>query len=1344
MALAGLPAVAGVALPAAVAEDSSAVYDNFDGTGDADGSATETGGKTWQALNGAWTRSGSGTVTTGAGLAANPMLLTDVGSGNVDARVSTTGSSGESVYVRVQDATNWLRARIRHVKVPRNVYPTEYQHTTFTDREYTRTWREYEYNHYAIEKQWQDRAWQFKWTKTTSTWGAWTTYDQSACQPTAADVALPSDTATTQYRTANAATAGCTGGKKKWDKQRRQLSTSVATAWVNSDTAGPAGYTNSYENRFVDIGAPYWGPGHAQSGSINSYEIGSRWVYAGVAWAASSTPTAPDTLTGNTRLQTSTDWWTNMARVWTGSDRACAWFSSSQGSGSTTDCFETGLTRPGDGVDPYWNEVPCAGCPTRASGTPITVYDDAARIHVDKSVAGSVTNLGDWPVGDVPGFRVTAQGSTIKVYAGSGDGTQIGAVTDSSFAGATRHGCGLGGTDSLSPANSLTYCSLEQMPGAAPLKMMVVGDSISQGLEGDYTWRYRLKQHLDDDGVATDFVGPRKGTYVTGTDAATPAGYAGGYRPAIDGTFSDTEHLAQWGWQLSQAKWDIASRVSTYTPDYLLVELGFNDIAWSGADAAGLVAGLKEFVTNARAAKPDIKVLVANVVHRTALDVQPDLPQRISAYNNALPAAVSAMTTAASPVALVNVDSGYTPASDTYDGLHPNVRGEVVIAKAFADVLADTQKFGVGTGYGAVPTSLPADFVPAKPAAPSVTPQGLGLKITWPHVFGAGGYQLYQRNLSVGPAWTPYVYPIGAESWSEPQLPAGQEFQFKLTALRGNAASAESGVGAHTVAPLAAVSNLQATTEPDRQFTVKLTWDPVEGAEEYRVYSAPSCGSNPPAESDYKLVQYGLTATTWRQEMVLDECLTYAVVAARWGGEGPKRTVQAYPRGPAPAATTLSASPSNGGALLSWDKVPWATGYVVSVRNATDGGAWDELPIPLVGTSWTLGGLLNGGDYQVKLQSINGSKRGGVSNVVTVTPAGPAPGAATLTAKAGNNKINLSWTEGNNANRYEVWVRNIALQSDFDKLPIPIADQSWTLDKLVAGAGYQVKLRSLNGYQAGAWSNVVTISAGGVEPDPLQLSITYPSTSQVRITWQADPNVTNYQYSWSNGTPVTLAPGVHHWDCPAFTAYLPITFRVWAYNGTLRSPDATIECGTTYYHRLVRWMASEINYNNAGPFVERMRDDNDLPLGAGKPKALATWTGLVCPGCVWDHKWQIEDNDDFGQLHWHRIPGYVGGNPDNPKAYDIYYDIWSNIHYGIVGRCAGFSESVLTFGAKEVPGVWDAGDELANNIGYDLYDDYGCSVTPAQLNAAIAGHLDEFRDLPESEFPRVQTPGDHN
>lgn len=46
----------------------------------------------------------------------------------------------------------------------------------------------------------------------------------------------------------------------------------------------------------------------------------------------------------------------------------------------------------------------------------------------------------------------------------------------------------------------------------ARAKLMIVGDSISQGMEGDWTWRYRLWEWLDSQGEDFEFVGPWTGT----------------------------------------------------------------------------------------------------------------------------------------------------------------------------------------------------------------------------------------------------------------------------------------------------------------------------------------------------------------------------------------------------------------------------------------------------------------------------------------------------------------------------------------------------------------------------------------------------------------------------------------------------------------------------------------------------------------------------------------------------------------------------------------------------------------------------------------------------------------
>jgi hypothetical protein len=46
----------------------------------------------------------------------------------------------------------------------------------------------------------------------------------------------------------------------------------------------------------------------------------------------------------------------------------------------------------------------------------------------------------------------------------------------------------------------------------SPPRILIIGDSITNGLEGSYTWRYRLWQHFADANVPVQFVGSRLGT----------------------------------------------------------------------------------------------------------------------------------------------------------------------------------------------------------------------------------------------------------------------------------------------------------------------------------------------------------------------------------------------------------------------------------------------------------------------------------------------------------------------------------------------------------------------------------------------------------------------------------------------------------------------------------------------------------------------------------------------------------------------------------------------------------------------------------------------------------------
>src|SRR5262245_45869916 len=73
-------------------------------------------------------------------------------------------------------------------------------------------------------------------------------------------------------------------------------------------------------------------------------------------------------------------------------------------------------------------------------------------------------------------------------------------------------------------ASALALAFTAASAAAAPAgRILIVGDSISQGHEGDFTWRYRFAEHLRIAGAAPDFVGPWTGT--NKLPAAYPPGW---------------------------------------------------------------------------------------------------------------------------------------------------------------------------------------------------------------------------------------------------------------------------------------------------------------------------------------------------------------------------------------------------------------------------------------------------------------------------------------------------------------------------------------------------------------------------------------------------------------------------------------------------------------------------------------------------------------------------------------------------------------------------------------------------------------------------------------------------
>lgn len=130
--------------------------------------------------------------------------------------------------------------------------------------------------------------------------------------------------------------------------------------------------------------------------------------------------------------------------------------------------------------------------------------------------------------------------------------------------------------------------------------------------------------------------------------------------------------------------------------------------------------------------------------------------------------------------------------------------------------------------------------------------------------------------------------------------------------------------------------------------------------------------------------------------------------------------------------------------------------------------------------------------------------------------------------------------------------------------------------------------------------------------------------------------------------------------------------------------------------------------------------------GLARTPALTLFAVKVAPRRDWDHKpriqrmFHLEDQDEF----WFKIPG---DRHDPPR--ELYYDVWSNVHYGYVGRAAGIERGTLIKGPN-IPGAGknDPGDDLSTEYGMDLWDRYEDELDVRQFRAKIyqmIGDLDQ-------------------
>jgi len=199
----------------------------------------------------------------------------------------------------------------------------------------------------------------------------------------------------------------------------------------------------------------------------------------------------------------------------------------------------------------------------------------------------------------------------------------------------------------------------------AQTRILPLGDSVTSSFAPYSSYRYWLWLSLTNAGLDVDFVGSQHGV-ADGTPDKT------GY---------DWDHEGHPGWTTADGVAHIDSIANSSQPDIVLLDLGSNDVSseWDPTISSNNLAVIIEHLRNVN---PNVVVLMAFPTPFLGED-----RHLMSQLRTSIQKVAKMENLPESPVVCVNIAGGFSAKADTFDGMHPNEKGEKKIAKRFYKVL---------------------------------------------------------------------------------------------------------------------------------------------------------------------------------------------------------------------------------------------------------------------------------------------------------------------------------------------------------------------------------------------------------------------------------------------------------------------------------------------------------------------------------------------------------------------------------------------------------------------------------------------------------------------------------
>lgn len=224
--------------------------------------------------------------------------------------------------------------------------------------------------------------------------------------------------------------------------------------------------------------------------------------------------------------------------------------------------------------------------------------------------------------------------------------------------------CGAKAESQTRPSTDRQVPASKTPSPAAPVRIMPLGDSITDGMQVPGGYRTGLWQFMAADGTPPDFVG---------SAASGPA------------QLPERENEGHPGWRMGQIYLRARGWLLKQRPEIVLLDIGTNDILQDKEldRAPSRLSRLLDLIT---ATLPDVRVYVASI----GPFARPANEARAGRYNAAIPGIVRALALKGRHVQMVDMHSALRRSDLSSDGIHPDGGGYSKMAARWYSALTSS------------------------------------------------------------------------------------------------------------------------------------------------------------------------------------------------------------------------------------------------------------------------------------------------------------------------------------------------------------------------------------------------------------------------------------------------------------------------------------------------------------------------------------------------------------------------------------------------------------------------------------------------------------------------------